>query len=1006
MNKTIVVWALLCWTFAGLASAAVQPIVVPVFTDPSPVIDGNLQDWANKGVLLELKTAEQVTHNRDAWKGPQDLSGWVKFAYDDKYFFVACQVIDNIVIQDSSGVEIWRGDHVMLTVDFARSGKSGDLIQMGLSPGSLKAAGDSVPDIKPELVIWRPTGMSIEGAIVAARRTEQGYDLEAAIPWTVLKVRPIKYQTFGLQVAFSDCDSRPSVQEKVMSNSTRPWEPLNPKRLTPAGLADRTGAFPAGAFDARSAELAKAVSLKKDERKLCALDVPVLPEGQVPTLTFKARMPWPNAGGCSGPLQITVNGKSITQDSIANRPAQMTAVNGLTLSAWYGNGPRLWFGPSYEAIEQSQYKPLDVVSYEYELRLDGLILKGPNRIEFANVDSRPEVAVVMDDVTLGWWPPSRFTKPRELAPAPTGEIPTFEPWTRRKVDYTATLLPGGAVKVAWTGRELVFTSRFSVPDGTWAELKDQDSPGWRRVAVRPGQTALRGIAGALGLERTLTPLDEGLLVRDTLTNTGKAEPLPVMLTHGAAPGPYETLYLGGRPIPTKSGAASVPSNPSVVVLGRDSGFGLMPADDVFRVHYTGSCDEKEAGIADLSLVLQPGVTYRQEWLVVPLPRPDYWHFVNAVRRHFRTNFAIPGSFMFYGYDTPPWKMLKQLEWSGAVYLAFCPQDYYKGYFPHGPMMKTLDQSKIIAMHKTVAALSPQTRRLNYFNCFNYSLPWEKDHPSQWADCRVLLPDGSQVSDGTTMTYFFPTLTNAYGRQMDQLVDWLLNTVGAQGLYWDCYDYFNVTHYGAPWDGWTADIDPRTHRIARRRSNLSILSWPCRVRLTARLLKEGRPLVANGNPSFTSEYQYRFPRFVETADIGNLSAAHLFTPIALGDHITERSEVDSYRWMLRALDWGGLYYWYNIIPSRPAFTTFMFPFSPVELHSGWLLGQERILTRISGRFGWGDLSEFDVHVFDRIGQETKDLKVPRIVKDGKAYGEVRIPEGYAVAIVRRSPDDHR
>jgi hypothetical protein len=78
---------------------------------------------------------------------------------------------------------------------------------------------------------------------------------------------------------------------------------------------------------------------------------------------------------------------------------------------------------------------------------------------------------------------------------------------------------------------------------------------------------------------------------------------------------------------------------------------------------------------------------------------------------------------------------------------------------------------------------------------------------------------------------------------------------------------------------------------------------------------------------------------------------------------------------------------------------MFPFTPIELHGGYLIGQERILTKESGLFGWGDLSEFTVHVFDRIGKETDEIACPRIIQDGKAYAEVRIPEGYAAAIVR-------
>jgi hypothetical protein len=107
-------------------------------------------------------------------------------------------------------------------------------------------------------------------------------------------------------------------------------------------------------------------------------------------------------------------------------------------------------------------------------------------------------------------------------------------------------------------------------------------------------------------------------------------------------------------------------------------------------------------------------------------------------------------------------------------------------------------------------------------------------------------------------------------------------------------------------------------------------------------------------------------------------------------------------MLRALDWGGLYYWYSgrIIPTHPTLTTYMFPITPIELHKGYIIAEERILTKESGMFGWGDASEFEVHVFDRVGKETDTINVPRIVKDGHACAEVRIPEGYSVAIVRK------
>ncbi len=997
MRRSLTVCVILC--AASLAGArAAEPLIIPVLQDPSPLIDGSLQEWTNRGALRELDQPEQATYNPDGWNGPEDLSGWVRFGHDDRALFVACHVADSYFIQDQSGTEAWRGDHVMLTVDFIRGGDIADVMQLGLSPGSLRTT-DGEADTEPELIIWRPEGMSTEGAQVAARLTPEGYDIEAAIPWAVLGITPVKYHTFGLQLGFSDCDTSPTVQQKAISISTEPWQARDPARLTPAGLADRAGNFPAGGFR-EATELAQALTLRQNEKQEYVVEVAELPAGMIPTLSFKARIENRLAGGCSGPLKTTINGEGIGPANIANRPAQMTALSGIELSAWYAAGVRLWFGPSYEAIEESDYKPLDVVSYDYILRLDDMFREGRNTVEFENVDPRPEIVVVMDDVAFSWSPPSRFRPAKELRPAPTGAIPTFEPRAVHEVDYEVRPLPGGALSVAWAGRDLVFESRFSTPAGGWAELNETSAIGWDGSTGHGHKKSVvfAGNAGDLRLVRSFVAHDECILVRDQLTNLSKTDDLPVMLAHFAAPEPYEELWLSGRPLPRRAGASGVPANPSIVALAEESGFAMAARDDVFRIHHRASCDEDRAELADSSLVLRPGVRYEHEWLIFPLPEPDYWQFVNAARRHFGTNFTIDGSFCFYDNDAPPWRILKDTERAGARYLSMSPQNYYRGMFPHGPFMKTLDQTKVIAMQRAIEAVSPQTKRLQYFNCFNRSLAKQKEDPDGWEDCQARMPGGEQVTSGATLSFYFPTLTNEWGREMDELADWMLETVGADGLYWDCYDYWNVTHYGELWDGWTADIDPKSHEIIRKKSRLTLISWPWRERLTARLLSEGRPLVANGNPALTSEYKYQFPRFVETADISSLSRTHLFTPIALGDHVTERNEVDSFRWMLRAMDWGGLYYWYGQIPTRPAFTTYMFPFTPVELHRGYLVGEERILTKESGLFGWGDDRPFEVHVFDRLGRETDEIEVPRVVKDGKAYAEARIPEGYAVAIV--------
>jgi hypothetical protein len=573
----------------ALAQAA-DPIAIPYVRDPTPVVDGSLLEWEGRGVLREINTPEQATFNRDAWKGLEDLSGWIRLGHNEQNLFIACHVVDSYFVQDQSGVEVWRADHVMLTVDFIRGGDIDDVMQLGLSPGSLKGPDDAGPDTRPEVVLWRPQGWPVAGAQVAARRTAEGYDIEAAIPWSVFKIEPVPFQTFGLQLGFSDCDTSPSTQQKAVSVSTAPWTPRDPKRLTLAILADKAGQYPA-AMLAESTQLAESLTLAHNETREFVVNVDEMPEGIVPTLTFKGRVDHKSAAGCAGPLRLTINGEGIAPANIANRPAQMTTLGGSILSAWYAAGVRMWFGPSYDAIEASGYKPLDVVSYDYTLRLDGMFKQGRNTITLQNVDARPEVLVVMDDLSFSWSPPSRFVPPKELAPAPTGEIPTFVPQATTKVDYEVTALPGGAIKVAWAGREQTFTSQFSIPGGAWAQLGEAHADTWRGrkmdVDYANEQFVFGGVVDDLQLVRTVITEDECIIVRDRMTNLSQTDDRPVILRHGTAPGAYDKLYLAGRPMPTNSGAAGVPSNPSVVVLTGDSGFAMMPKRSTDQRRHAG-----------------------------------------------------------------------------------------------------------------------------------------------------------------------------------------------------------------------------------------------------------------------------------------------------------------------------------------------------------------------------------------------------------------------------------
>jgi len=187
-----------------------------------------------------------------------------------------------------------------------------------------------------------------------------------------------------------------------------------------------------------------------------------------------------------------------------------------------------------------------------------------------------------------------------------------------------------------------------------------------------------------------------------------------------------------------------------------------------------------------------------------------------------------------------------------------------------------------------------------------------------------------------------------------------------------------------------------------KSSVTLLTESWRVALAQHIQSRGS-LVGNGAPYTRAMADLDFPCFVETGSITNCTRAHLYSPIALGDHLTEHSQQDAYETMLAALDYGCVYHWYNdmtVTPTHPTITSFMFPITPIEIHAGYIIGEERIVTKISGRFGWNDNAQHELHVFDDTGHETKDYQAEVVEETGQTWTELRIAEDWSAVIVRR------
>jgi hypothetical protein len=988
--------------------AGAEPVLhgIPYKPDPPPAIDGRLDEWQNVPNAYTIQTREQVAHGEKAWKSAQDLSAKVWLAWRGEYLYVAADVTDDRHVQKERGRDMWRGDHVELYLDATpdtepqRTAWGQGQICVGFSPGNLQRTGDPLTDIPPEAAVFTPEGGSVEGVLVAAQKTEKGYVLEAAVPWVLVarlakvpELKPAIGMSLNFEVGISDTDGPESAQEKLMTILTTPWNHVR-DRLMAAALAPSDGKAPAVV---RGMDVAKRATIAMKQKQQLRFQTPLPPKGKEAILVLKARLDTPQPAGWNGAMRLLLNGQKVDPGRLMNRQRAETCASGQTMNASAQDVFNVCYAPDFHAIERSSQYALrnGAKPCLFELRVTDLLRAGDNTLVIENT-VRPEInrTLVVADIRLETRTPVR---PKVKRPAPTGPLAAVVPEREHKVPYRLARLPKAALELSLGSETFRIQSEFSTPRPAWVKGSNRYFDHQRKIESR----------------------DDAIVVRDTFTNLTQ-ENLPLMQRHRVRMPGLKKVWLAGLSPAGRGSSSSAPGNPTTYGATAQAGVGLIAIDDVSQVHASNFSGEDFVGLADNQCVLKPGAKHTAEWAILPTVRPDYWAMVNAVRRLRDVNFKLDGSFAFLRAD--PRQVIA--HWSDRQFVdfirfkdaRFINDTYewpsYKGRWPHGTAWQTIDWSYLRGQMARLRTLAPATKHLLYFHCF---LDVLDEAPEKYADARLLRVDGTQTDYGQFYNRIFvPTTTNRFGRDIAKNVDMILAPLpqgfGCDGVYWDEFEYSRYQyHYddfsrptGLPWDGVSADIDPQSMKISRLKSSVTLISQPFRLALAKRIMQHNI-LIGNGQPHTQTMTKLHFPRFVETGSISNCALAGLYSPIALGDNLTERSEVDAYHMMLRALDFGCVYYWYDdltVIPTHVQLTHYMFPITPVELHEGYIVGQERIITNRSGLFGWGDSSRHEVYVFDDRGREVPSFKAATVVRDGMTLTELRLPEDYSAAIVRR------
>jgi len=173
------------------------------FLNTTPTIDANLDEWKNVPKIF-INQKEQITRGQEGWN-TNEASGEIQFWFTPDSIFVAANITDDEPVFNKNPANlIWKGDAIEIYLGFGGPAKRTVIdksvdFQISLAPTYEKN--------KPIAFLFHKD-VIIEDAKVSARKTENGYILEAMIPLkTFGDVKLKDGMLLGFDAALDDLDS-------------------------------------------------------------------------------------------------------------------------------------------------------------------------------------------------------------------------------------------------------------------------------------------------------------------------------------------------------------------------------------------------------------------------------------------------------------------------------------------------------------------------------------------------------------------------------------------------------------------------------------------------------------------------------------------------------------------------------------------------------------------------------------------------------------------------------
>ena len=619
-------------------------------------------------------------------------------------------------------------------------------------------------------------------------------------------------------------------------------------------------------------------------------------------------------------------------------------------------------------------------------------------------------------------PPAAVPSPKERV------VPTL-PALVTPPPYKLRVTKGGGFTVSVKGRTYRIESSYSYPHGGYNRLVTgpPDTKGERswKVSSRKldaGTYRVTASGEYYSITRLLELQPSRVVVRDTIRNTSDDVVGIILSNH--------VNTRGAKDIEVK-----MMNKFTAFVHGKDNGVGTIALDDLYQIQEQHRFADGLAELRTDDFGLDKGASYTVEWAVYPTATPDYYDFINQVRKDEGINGRVDGTLVSVGAGHKASMPTREIiDLYNARYLSVgtpwypvdAPKDAPRVSIEGIEFMEYRKEcAHIRKLFEDVKRAYPDVKVMLHVAHGLYCCNKPKE---LFPDSRIIGATGRQAHWGpNALSYygrywskemfddnwrwwlFYPTPENSFGKALINAMEYMVDELGATAMWGDgfvsgyAYSGGNSGGYSYDrWDGHSVDIDHKTKLVTRKKTCVPWVSLPVLKKVVRIIGAKGGVMLTNEGPHYPPPRSLWKENMIASCEgsPGAVIALHLGRTVSpLGSHGATKNERDCYRDLLAKLDLGALYFAFCHEVSHKSIVEHMYPITFESIHAGIVRGKERIVTKKPGVYGWpGDRALHIVYLYDARGALRRSNFLTT-VDDSSVRTEVELSKDQSAVIVR-------